>query len=208
MTEDWKTGPHQLTYRQVERTFDLHHRAGQRPPGRRPLARPGRASSTPCWKPASRPSTRTRPGRWPSTGPTWKPSPARRPAAAATAPTPKPPGDTAAATAPARKTSSSTATTCQPEPWSAEENGPPVPELARRVTLTSCRLDPARAMVPVLDRMPADGIRLGDILDDSGYAHRTPGPGPCRCAPPEPSSSRTCTRRPRTPRHPRRRDHF
>ena len=40
------------------------------------------------------------------------------------------------------------------------------------MTLTSCRLDPARALVVVLTRMPAAGIRLGDILDDSGYAHR------------------------------------
>jgi hypothetical protein len=53
-----------------------------------------------------------------------------------------------------------------------EENGPAVPELARRMTLTSCRHDPARAMVPVLQRLPAGGIALGDILDDSGYAHR------------------------------------
>ncbi len=56
-----------------------------------------------------------------------------------------------------------------------EENGPPVPELARRMTQTSCHLDPARAMVPVLQRMPAGGIPLGDVLDDSGYAHRVPG---------------------------------
>ena len=53
-----------------------------------------------------------------------------------------------------------------------EENGPAVPELARRMTLTSCELDPVRALVPVLTRMPAAGIPLGDILDDSGYAHR------------------------------------
>jgi hypothetical protein len=53
-----------------------------------------------------------------------------------------------------------------------EENGPPVPELARRITLTSCRHDPARAFVPVLQRMTAAGIPLGDILGDSGYAHR------------------------------------
>jgi hypothetical protein len=53
-----------------------------------------------------------------------------------------------------------------------EEAGPPVPELARRMTLTSCRLDPARALVVVLLRMAAAGIALGDILDDSGYAHR------------------------------------
>jgi hypothetical protein len=56
-----------------------------------------------------------------------------------------------------------------------EENGPPVPELARRMTQTSCHLDPARAMVPVLQRMAAGGIPLGDVLDDSGYAHRVPG---------------------------------
>jgi hypothetical protein len=52
------------------------------------------------------------------------------------------------------------------------ENGPAVPELARRMTLCACALDPARALVPVLTAMPAAGIPLGDILADSGYAHR------------------------------------
>ena len=56
-----------------------------------------------------------------------------------------------------------------------EEHGPAVPELARRMTLSSCHADPARALVPVLTRMPAAGIPLGDILDDSGYAHRDAG---------------------------------
>jgi len=54
----------------------------------------------------------------------------------------------------------------------ADENGPAVPELARRMTVCSCRLDPARALVPALTRMPAAGIGLGDIIADSGYAHR------------------------------------
>src|SRR5215467_618799 len=53
-----------------------------------------------------------------------------------------------------------------------EENGPAVPEPARRATLSSCRHDPARAFAPVLTAMPGQGIPLGDILDDSGYAHR------------------------------------
>jgi len=53
-----------------------------------------------------------------------------------------------------------------------EENGAEVPELARRMTVCSCRRDPARAMVPVLTAMPEHGIPLGDILDDSGYSHR------------------------------------
>src|SRR5712691_3732558 len=56
-----------------------------------------------------------------------------------------------------------------------EEAGPAVPELARRMTLSSCELDPVRALVKILARMPAAGIRLGDILDDSGYAHRDAG---------------------------------
>jgi hypothetical protein len=53
-----------------------------------------------------------------------------------------------------------------------EENGPAVPELARRAALSSCRRDPVRAFAPVLTAMPGQGIPLGDILDDSGYAHR------------------------------------
>jgi hypothetical protein len=53
-----------------------------------------------------------------------------------------------------------------------DENGPAVPELARRATVSSCRHDPVRAFAPVLTAMPAAGIPLGDILADSGYAHR------------------------------------
>jgi hypothetical protein len=53
-----------------------------------------------------------------------------------------------------------------------DEHRPPVPELARRMTVCSCRHDPARALVPVLTAMPGDGIGLGDVLSDSGYAHR------------------------------------
>ena len=53
-----------------------------------------------------------------------------------------------------------------------EENGPAVPEFARRATVSSCRHNPVRAFEPVLTAMPAAGIPLGDILADSGYAHR------------------------------------
>jgi hypothetical protein len=54
----------------------------------------------------------------------------------------------------------------------AEENGPPVPELARRMTLSGCGHDPVRQLATVLLRMPGNGIPLGDVIDDSGYAHR------------------------------------
>jgi hypothetical protein len=56
-----------------------------------------------------------------------------------------------------------------------DEQGPPAPELARRMTLSSCRHDPVPAFTPVLTAMPAVGIPLGDILADSGYSHRVPG---------------------------------
>ena len=55
------------------------------------------------------------------------------------------------------------------------EDGPAVPELARRATLSSCRHDPVRAFAPMLTAMPGQGIPLGDILGDSGYAHRDAG---------------------------------
>ena len=54
----------------------------------------------------------------------------------------------------------------------AEENGPTGPEFARRASLSSCRHDPVRAFAPVLTAVPAAGIPLGDILADSGCAHR------------------------------------
>jgi hypothetical protein len=53
-----------------------------------------------------------------------------------------------------------------------DHNGPAIPELARRVTLSSCHHDPVRAFEPVLTAMPGQGIPLGDVLADSGYAHR------------------------------------
>jgi hypothetical protein len=53
-----------------------------------------------------------------------------------------------------------------------DEGGPAVPELARRATMSSCRHDPVRAFAPALTALPGQGIPLGDILSDSGYAHR------------------------------------
>ena len=56
-----------------------------------------------------------------------------------------------------------------------DEGGPAIPELARRAAVSSCRHDPVRAFAPVLTALPGQGIPLGDILDDSGYAHRDAG---------------------------------
>jgi hypothetical protein len=40
------------------------------------------------------------------------------------------------------------------------------------MTVCSCHLDPVRALAAVLLAMAASGVELGDIIDDSGYAHR------------------------------------
>ena len=56
----------------------------------------------------------------------------------------------------------------------SDENGPAVPELTRRITVTSSARDPAAALAGVLTSMPAAGVALGDILADSGYSHRIP----------------------------------
>jgi hypothetical protein len=53
-----------------------------------------------------------------------------------------------------------------------EERGPAVAELVRRIHLAGCDVDPPAALVPVLERMVAAGIAVGDVLADSGYAHR------------------------------------
>ena len=56
-----------------------------------------------------------------------------------------------------------------------EEGAEAVPELVRRLLLTSCHVDPPPAFVPVLEKMVTSGVALGDVLNDSGYAHRVPG---------------------------------
>ena len=116
VTEDWKTGPHQLTYRQAERTFSLITAALAKdtPDGTPSAALTAvlddllEASIPPEHKNASTASPRT--------GPTWSPSPAPRATAAATAPTPRRPGDTATPTSPAPKARCSSATTSPPPP--------------------------------------------------------------------------------------------
>jgi hypothetical protein len=172
---DWKHGPHQLTYRQAERTFGLAARAlAEDQPGGLPSARLQRicddlleASVPEKFKNASR-----------SLAVDWT--------------------DMESFSRPPPRGTSDCA---DPEAWwghrknnllrsqdelywgyylsagvmMPEENGPAVPELARRATLSSCRHDPVRAFAPVLTAMPGQGIPLGDILDDSGYAHRDAG---------------------------------
>src|SRR5262249_57185260 len=59
-----------------------------------------------------------------------------------------------------------------PAPMLPAGPAPAVPDPPRRATMSSCRHDPVRALVPVVTAMPARGIPLGDVLADSAYAHR------------------------------------
>lgn len=53
-----------------------------------------------------------------------------------------------------------------------DEAGPAVPELVRRIALEPCSVDPPPAMVTLLNRMRDGGITVGDVIADSGYSHR------------------------------------
>jgi hypothetical protein len=84
------------------------------------------------------------------------------------------------------------------------EQGPPVPELARRMTASSCRHDPVPAFTPVLTAMPASGIPLGDVLPAPATPTASRRTGLPRCARPTPGWSRTCTPATAAPRAPTR----
>jgi hypothetical protein len=55
-----------------------------------------------------------------------------------------------------------------------DEHGEAVPELIRRVQLSSCRHDPVPGFVAVVTTAAATGVVVTDVLADSGYAHRVP----------------------------------
>jgi hypothetical protein len=172
VSENWKQGPHQLTYRQVEHTFHLVTVAlGKDQPDGAPTQILIRTcsdlpeASIPAWV---KDATTALAADWTDVE-TWSRPPRHGTAECADPEAsrghrnpnlPGPEGEMffgfylSAAT------------------MVAEEHGLPVPELARRMTLCTCHLDPARAPAAVLLAMAAAGIALGDIIDDSGYAHR------------------------------------
>jgi hypothetical protein len=174
----WKHGPHLLTYRQAERTFHLVITAlGKDDPDGAPS--PGLAGIPGALLEASIPpghkdTTRALAVDW-SDLETFSRPPSRGSSDCAD---PEASWGHRRGDSPGQKDELFYGYYISAGTMVKEDNGPAVPELARRMTLTTCHLDPARAMVPVLERMPAGGIRLGDVLDDSGYAHRIPGNWP------------------------------
>ena len=173
--EDWKTGPHQLTYRQVEHTARLIRQALDKDqPDGAPSAELQQicdqlteASIPALFKDASTSLAVD----WTDVEAWARPVPA---SAAGTGTDPE-----------ARWGHRNVANAVQEgemffgyylsaATMVKDENGPPVPELARRITLCSSAHDPAAALAGVLTAMPADGTALGDIIADSGYSHRLP----------------------------------
>ena len=229
----WKSGPHELTYRQTERTFGLvnktlskEHPDGQpsqilsevmdrllqgsvtvlgtpessslaidwsdyesfaRPPrkdGRRRQAPTASLPRTPRAHPAP-PTARTPSGRQ------RNPSKARMSSQAA--PTRRQHGDTATQTTPARS-ETFFGYYLQAATIVKEEHGPETPELVRRVTLSSCKHDPPRQIVPVLGRMRDDGHRRSATYSPTAATHTaSPRPSQRQPALSAQASSSTCT---------------
>ena len=169
---DWKTGPHKLTYRQTERTFGLVAAAlardqpgGQPPQALQVICDDLLEASIPA---AFKNASTSLAVDWTDMETFSRPPPAR--------------GGPCAGPEASWGHRKNNLLRSEDELFYGyylsagimmpEENGPAVPELARRATLSSCRRDPVRAFVPVLTAMPAAGIPPGDILAGSGYAHR------------------------------------
>jgi hypothetical protein len=172
VTGQWKNGPHQLTYRQVEYTFSLVVQAlSKQQPDGAPSADLARAcdelleASIPA---AHKNASAALAADWTDVE-TWSRPPPRGTTACAD---PEAHWGHRNSNLPGPKGELFFGYYLSAATMVREENGPAVPELARRMDLSSCALDPARALAAVLLRMPASGIPPGDVLADSGYAYR------------------------------------
>jgi hypothetical protein len=169
----WASGPHTLTYRQVERTWSLLWRAlaTPRPDATGPPLRQGvlddlleasvadhahsSASLALDWTDVESFSTRrTKPdGTYADKDAAW----GHRKGGG-----------------PGEKDELFFGYYCSLATMVADDPGPAVPELVRRMNVVSCAVDPVPPMVEVVVAMARSGITLGDVVCDSGYAHRVP----------------------------------
>ena len=200
----WSSGPHLLTYRQVERTFALVTAAlAKHTPDGAPseqlstvLDRLLEASFTILGEPASSSYAVDWTDHETWSRPPHKPRPQPDNSKPATPDTQQPTRDTDTDTGdgeddercadreaswghrrgnhPGQKDELFYGYYLQAATIVRDEHGPQVPELVRRIQLTSCDHDPPPAFVPVLQRMHNNGIAISDLLADSGYAYRVP----------------------------------
>jgi hypothetical protein len=170
----WKEGDHELTYRQVERTYGLVVRAltEQEPDDGLPsegLSRVMDALMEASVQVLGRPETSALAIDWTDYESFARPPHGQEQRCA----------DQQAAWGHRTSNSAGVSETffgyyLQTATMVKEEQGPEVPELVRRISLSSCRQDPPAQIVPVIERMTKDGITLGDLLADSGYSYREP----------------------------------
>jgi hypothetical protein len=172
VTADWKTGPHQLTYRQVEHTFSVAVQALSKD---EPDGAPSPELAGVCDDllettiPAQhKDASAALAADWTDVE-SWSRPPRHGATGCAD---PEAAWGHRNSNLPGPKGEMFFGNYLSAAVMVADENGPPVPELARRITLAGCGHDPVRQLAAVLLRMAADGIPLGDIIDDSGYAHR------------------------------------
>ena len=172
VTENWKTGPHQLTYRQVEHTFGLVIKVLSKD---QPDGAPSGDLAGICDDlleasiPAEHKDTSAAlAADWTDVESFSRPPPRGTTQCA----DPEASWGHRNSNLPGPKGEMFFGYYLSAATMTREEHGPPVPELARRMTLSSCHPGPVRAFTKVLTSMAAAGITLGDILADSGYAHR------------------------------------
>jgi hypothetical protein len=172
--EDWETGSHQLTYRQTEYTFGLvaDALAKDEPDGAPPASLQAACdalleASIPA---RHKQASRSLAADW-TDAETWSRPPRHGTTSCAD---PEAAWGHRNSNLPGPKGEMFFGYYLSAAVIVADENGPPPPELARRMTLSSCHLDPVRALAPVLTALPGQDIPLGDVIDDSGYAHRDP----------------------------------
>jgi len=169
---DWTTGPHLLTYRQVERTFSLVAAALSRdePDGTpsEPLSQALdallEASVTACGPPASGSLAID----WTDLESFSCPPPKNADRCA----DPEASWGHRHSNAPGQSDELFFGYYLQVATTVKDERGADVPELVRRIQITSCHHDPVPMFVPLLERMINDGIAIDDVLTDSGYAYR------------------------------------
>ncbi len=170
----WKSGPHTLTYRQIEYTMTRLHAtlAQQRPDG---------APSGDLQKLCDALVEASVPGRFAGASSSYAidwtdvPSFARPPA--------EPDGPSADPEAawghrrgdgPGQKDELFFGYYASVMTMVRDEHGAAVPELIRRVRLSSCRHDPVPSFVGVVTNAAATGVVVTDVLADSGYAYKVP----------------------------------
>jgi hypothetical protein len=168
----WKDGEHPLSYRQVERTCALVVRALEK------QTRDGRPSELLCAvldqlldasvQVAGEPASSSHAVDW-SDLESWSRPPPKKGGECSD---PEASWGHRRSDAPGERDESFLGYYIQAATIVKDEGGPEVPELVRRILITSCHVDPPPAFVPVIERMHEDGIEVADVLADSGYAYR------------------------------------